>query len=353
MRAALQILRVDPFDAADHDRWWHAYAAAKHADMGEDALVWTLEESRAEMQQHSATTERRTYVALRDGAVVGAGSLALGLKDNLHAAALGVTVPAEHRQRGVGSALLAYIEAEARDAGRRTFRAETAWPAAAPADGSGQPGIDFARRHGYALALGDLQNRLTLPVPDRMIAELLHEAPHEAEPTTVPESASPAAGYDIRSWVGPVPEEFVAEWAALDAVLDTEAPTGDLDIEAGVADVADHRADEALQQAQGRTSFGTVAVAPDGRVAAYTQLVVSGDDGNAYQWGTLVRHEDRGHGLGLRVKLVNLRMLQQHSPHVPRIYTYNAESNAHMLAVNTRLGFVATGRLGELQKRIG
>ena len=339
MHSSIRIRRVDPFDTADHNQWWQAYADAKRADMGENALIWTLEESRAEMQQRSATTDRRTYVAVRDGSVVGGGSLALPLKDNLHSAAVGVTVPLAHRRRGVGTALLAHIEAEAAASGRTTLRAETAWPASAPDDGTGEPGIEFARRHGYTLALGDLQNRLALPVGSGLIDALAAEAP--------------APGYELRSWVGPVPDEFVAEWAALDAVLDTEAPTGELDIEAASSDVDDYRADEAMQAAQGRTSFGTVALAPDGRIAAYTQIVVSSDDGNAYQWGTLVRREDRGHRLGMRVKLENLRMLQQHSPDTPRIYTYNAESNAHMLAVNTRLGFVATGRLGELQKRLG
>lgn len=339
MSYAVQIRRVDPFDIAEHDLWWRAYAEAKRADMGENALIWTLEESRAEMQQRSATTERRTYVAVHGGSVVGGGSLALPLKDNQHSAAVGVTVPPAHRRQGVGTALLAHIEAEAAASGRTTLRAETAWPASAPDDGAGEPGIEFARTHGYALALGDVQNRLTLPVDPAVIDALSAQAP--------------APGYDIRSWIGPVPDELVAEWAALDAILDTEAPTGELDIEAASADVEDYRADEAMQAAQGRTSFGTVALAADGRIAAYTQIVVSSDDGNAYQWGTLVRREDRGHRLGMRIKLENLRMLQRHSPETPRIYTYNAESNEHMLAVNTRLGFEATGRLGELQKRLG
>ena len=334
----LQITAVDPFDDAQVNAWWQAYAVAKRADMGEDALIWTRGEARAELQQQSATTERRAYLALGDDGALASGSLALGLKDNLHSAAIGVTVPPQFRRRGIGAALLTHIEAEARDAGRHTFRAETAWPASAPADGAGEPGREFARAHGYEIALGDIQNRLLLPVADAVIAELLADAPADA--------------YEIHSWIGPVPDAFVAEWAALDAILDTEAPTGDLDLEAASGDVEDFRADEELQRQQNRVSFGTAALASDGRVAAYTQIVVSGDDGNAYQWGTLVRREDRGHRLGLRVKLENLRMLQRNSPETPRIYTYNAESNEHMLAVNTRLGFVATGRLAELQKRV-
>ncbi|MBN9157932.1 GNAT family N-acetyltransferase [Microbacterium sp.] len=335
----IEICPVDPFDPAAVDAWWDAYAAARRADLGEDATVWSREESRAELQQESARFSRRAYVAVEEGVVVGSASLALTLKDNRHVAAVGVNVPPQHRRRGIGSALLAALEDEAGRAGRTTMRADIFWPASLPADGTGAANREFARRHGYDVALGDLQNRLDLPIADEAIAALVAEAPAE--------------GYRIRSWVGPVPEEFVAEWAALDASLDTEAPTGDLDIDAASADVQDFRADEALQAAQHRTSFGTIAIAPDGRVAGYTQLVVSEDDGNAYQWGTLVRREDRGHGIGLRIKLENLRALQQHSPQTPRVHTFNAESNAHMLAVNARLGFTLTARMAELQKRLG
>ena len=336
---SIEITRVDPFDHVAYDAWWDAYAAARRADLGENATVWSREESRTELQQDSATTRRQAYVAVRDGVVVGSGSLALPLKDNLHIAMMGVNVPPQHRRTGVGSALLEHIEAEAAREGRSTMRTDIFWPASLPADGTGAANREFARRHGYEVALGDVQNRLDLPVADSVLDALLPEAP--------------ADGYTLRSWVGPVPDEFVAEWAALDALLDTEAPTGDLEVEASTSDVTDFRADEAMQAAQHRISYGTIALASDGRIAAYTQIVVSGDDGNAYQWGTLVRREDRGHALGLRIKLENLRMLQRHSPDTPRIYTFNAESNTHMLAVNTRLGFRVSARMGELHKKLG
>ena len=334
----IEIQPVDAFDAPAVDAWWEAYAAARRADLGEDATAWSLEESRTELQQESATFRRQAFTATEEGVVVGSASLALTLKDNLHVAAVGVNIPPQHRRRGVGSALLSALENEAKRAGRTTMRADIFWPSSLPADGAGAANREFARRHGYDIALGDLQNRLDLPVADGVIDALIAEAP--------------ADGYRIRSWVGPVPEEFVGEWAALDASLDTEAPTGDLDIEAASADVQDFRADEAMQAAQNRTSFGAIAIAPDGHIAGYTQVVVSGDDGKAYQWGTLVRREDRGHGIGLRIKLENLRALQQLSPQTPRVYTFNAESNAHMLAVNTRLGFTMVARMAELQKRL-
>ena len=335
----IEIQPVDAFDAPAVDAWWEVYAAALRADRGGDAVLWSLEETRTELQQDSATFEQHAFLARRNGTVVGAASLAFPLKDNTHLADIAVYVVPGARRSGIGSALLAELEERAIARSRRTFLADTSWAASVPADGTGHPGVEFGRRHGYALALGDRESVLDLPVTEDLLDRLA--------------AGTPDDGYLLRSWTGPVPEDAVAGWAELSSSLDTEAPMGDLDIEAATADVAEIRESEELVAAQGRTSFCVVALTPDGQVAAYSQLVVSGDDSAAYQWGTLVRRQDRGHRLGMRVKLENLRRLQREMPGTPRVVTYNAESNEHMLAVNVALGFRPSGRLGELQKRLG
>lgn len=337
---SLQITRLDPLDRAAVDAWWEAYAAAERADRGPDAVVWSREESRSELQQESAVTERRAYL-LHDGeTVAGSASLALPQKDNTHLARLAVSIPPEHRRRGFGSEALTFLEREAADAGRTVAQATTSWPHALGPDGNGSPGREFARRHGYDLALGDLQSRLPLPIASSRLDRLQADI------------ADAVANYTIRSWVGPVPDDIAEGWSILDASIDTEAPSGDLDLEAVTPDIDSLRESEQLLDRQNRTSFGTIALAADGSAAAYSQLVVSGDDGNAYQWGTLVRGTDRGHRLGTAVKLANLRILQREAPQVPAVFTYNAESNTHMLAVNTLLGFRPSERMGELQKRL-
>lgn len=336
----LEISRIDPFDDGAVDAWWEAYAAAERADRGRDAVVWSREETRKEFQQDSSVSDRRAFLLSDRGSVVGCASLGLPLKDNTHVAHIGIGVPPAHRRRGHGTAALAALEREAAAAGRTTVQGSTSWPYDLGPEGACSPGREFARRHGYALALGDVQNRLALPIDpallDRIDADI----------------AGAIAGYELRSWVGPIPEDVVESWTVLDATLETEAPTGDLDIEPQKPDVSSIREVEELLESQRRTSFGTIALAPDGTAAAYTQLVVSADDGNAYQWGTLVRAADRGHRLGIAVKVANLRMLQREIPQTRAVYTYNAESNAHMLAVNTLLGFRPVERLGELQKRL-
>ncbi|MFK3676551.1 GNAT family N-acetyltransferase [Microbacterium sp. NPDC090218] len=336
----LEITRIDPFDSAAVDAWWDAYAAAERADRSEGTPVWSREETRSELQQDSRVIERRAFL-LRDGeTVVGAAGLALPLKDNTHVAHLALDVPPAHRRRGIGSAALRFLEAEAAAAGRTTAQGDTSWRHELGSDGTGSPGREFARRHDYALALGDVQNRLSLPVAPALLDHLDADV------------AAAIRGYTIRSWVGPVPDDVVEGWTILDASIDTEAPSGDLDIEPMKPDIDSIREHEELLVRQNRISIGTIALTPEGEAAAYTQLVVSGDDGNAYQWGTLVRAADRGHRLGTAVKIANLRLLQHEAPQARAVYTYNAESNAHMLAVNTLLGFVPTERMGELQKRL-
>lgn len=337
---SLEIVEVDPFDEALYDRWHAAYAAASLHDRGPEADLWSLEESRAELQQPSAVVRRQAFVGRVGDDVVAAAWLGLPLKDNLHRANLGIFVVPEWRRRGLGSALLERLADEARSAERSVLGSESWWSYDLGADGAGAPGREFARARGFELVLGDVRRRLELPVDDARLARLADDA------------ARHHPAYTLRSWVGPVPDDLVEGWAVLDASLETEAPTGELDLEPKAPDVAAVREAEELIVRQGRTRYSTVALDAVGVVVAYTEIVVSGDDGNAYQWGTLVRRQDRGHRLGLAVKVANLRLLQRERPDVPRLTTYNAESNAHMVAVNDLLGFVPVERLGELQRTI-
>jgi hypothetical protein len=166
------------------------------------------------------------------------------------------------------------------------------------------------------------------------------------------EAAARHEAFTLRSWPGPVPDDLVAGWARLVGSLMTEAPTGELDVEPEYADVATVRETEALLVAQGRTKYNTVAVDATGDVVAYSDLVTTvHEPGRAYQWGTLVRRDARGHRLGLAVKAANQRLLQRERPDVRELVTYNAEVNSHMIGVNEQLGFVPVARLGEFQKR--
>ena len=150
-----------------------------------------------------------------------------------------------------------------------------------------------------------------------------------------------------------MPEELLDGWARLVSSLMTEAPTGELDVEPEAADPVLVRENEELLERQGRRKYNTVALDATGELVAYTDLATTvHEPGRAYQWGTLVRRDVRGHRLGLAVKLANLRLLQAERPDIELLTTYNAEVNTHMIGVNERLGFAPVSRLGEFQKRL-
>ena len=91
-----------------------------------------------------------------------------------------------------------------------------------------------------------------------------------------------------------------------------------------------------------------------GRLVGYTSIQLPEDPPHlAFQHDTLVTREHRGHGLGLALKLANLRVLAERLPQVRTVRTWNAAENAHMLAVNTAMGFRPSGHLCTWQRHLG
>lgn len=338
---SLTIHEVDPSDDAAFAAWHAAYEAAERAELGEHATVWQPEEVRVMLRQRGLRYRALVWSGVLDGEVVAAGFARLPLLDNLDRIEIAVQVPPAHRRRGHGSAMLAHLEAYAAAQGRRIVVGEAGYRYDSGVDGTGEAGPEFARARGYALAIGDVQRSLALPVDAALLDRLARDAaPHHAS-------------YTLRSWVGPVPDDLLQGWAELVASLMTEAPTGELDVEPETASTQAVRENEAVIAQQGRTKLNTVAVTADGEVVAYSDLALTvHEPDRAYQWGTLVRRDHRGHRLGIAVKVANLRQLQQGYDGVRRLVTYNAEVNAPMIGVNDLLGFVPVARLGEFQKRL-
>ncbi|MEP9382761.1 GNAT family N-acetyltransferase [Nocardioides sp. KR10-350] len=340
---SLEILEVDPRDDAAFAEWHAVYDAADREGRV-DPVTWDLRSLRTMFLQDSGTEQRRGFVGRADGRAVVVGDLRLPLVDNRHRAQIVVFARPDARRRGYGGAMLAHLERLAVDLGRTTMGAEAVWPYDGGPEGHGEPGAEFARRHGYDLVLADVRRRLSLPLPD----DLLDRLEKEAAPSW---STGPSA-YTLRSFRRPVPDDIVEGWARLEAAVETEAPVGGLDIEPATPDVGAVRHIEALFAEQGRSSWGTVALDAMGDAVAYTELVMGRHERVAYQWGTLVQRRHRGHRLGLALKIANLRLLVQDRPDATAVNTYNAESNDHMIAVNEALGFVPVERMGEFQKRL-
>jgi hypothetical protein len=136
--------------------------------------------------------------------------------------------------------------------------------------------------------------------------------------------------------------------------MSTDVPLAALDLEEDPWDAARIRDDERTYADSGR---GYVVCAaehvPTGRLVAYTEITYPlAAPEIAYQDDTLVLREHRGHRLGMLVKTANLRELDRLRPATRRIHTWNAEENAHMLAINVALGFRPSGVLALWQRRL-
>lgn len=335
----LEVRPLDVHDDAAFDAWHAVYAAAERHDLDDFATVWQVEELRVAMQATASHSWSGGWAGHLDGEVVAAGWMRVPLLDNPERAEVAVHVLPHARRRGVGSAVLDVLEAAAAERGRRVLTGLCGWAAAAGPAGEAASGPAFARARGFDLALTEVQRELWLPVDEGHLQQLADDA------------APAHAAYALRSWVGPVPDDLLEGWAALTSSLATEAPTGDLDLEPEAVSTEAVREHEATVAAQGRTKLNTVAVTDAGEVVAYSDLATTvHEPGRAYQWGTLVHASHRGQRLGIAVKVANLRLLQRERPDIVRLTTYNAEVNAHMVAVNDALGFRPVAWLGDFQK---
>jgi GNAT superfamily N-acetyltransferase len=279
------------------------------------------------------------------GPVAGWFRLELPDQENLDRAYLDLIVHPEERQRGLGLALLRHAAGRAAAHGRGVLGG---------AARNGSAGEAFARSVGAEPGLVEVERVLELRTLDAGRLAGLRDQAERA-----------AAGYSLRSWTGLVPEELMGQLAAVYTAL------GDAPRDAGVArEVWDaQRVRErvnGLRPRYGVRHYAVAAIKEDrdgggdsgnaggdsgkvsgdsGEMAALTEVAVDpADPGWGHQMITAVTREHRGHRLGLLVKLAMLELLAAREPQLRRILTSNAESNAHMIAVNEALGYTILGQ---------
>ena len=329
--ATLHIDPLDVDDPSDAQRVVDVYAAADAVDRPwhpgyPAALVQVL-------ATHGWDGDPELFFLGRDadGTLVAAGSAVLPTRDNLNAALVEVRVLPDHRGMGVGSAFLDHLEQVAAAAGRTRFF-------------SGGPESDagrrFAEARGYAVASVGVTRRVDL---GEVSAEAVQTAYEEAEPR--------ARAYELVRVAGPLPEELMEAYVdAVSAIND--APLDDLDVDDEIFDADRVRHYEQGQLLSEHRLYRVLARHREtGAVAGHTVVAVETDRPHlGDQHDTTVVGPHRGHRLGLLLKADMMRWLRDVEPELRMISTQNAASNAHMIAVNERLGYRVMGRSTEYQR---
>jgi GNAT superfamily N-acetyltransferase len=321
------------------------------ADAGHDYLHEEPDEMLGFWQDQSDWTQLG-FAATRGDDVLGAVKLMISNQPDASTVEFDLMVDPPHRGRGIEELLLAEVEREARERGLATIQTwtlhrphkdgarlepSTGW-GSVPAE---DPQTRFQVESGFTLEQVERNSVFDLtgdssPV-ERMLAEALA-----------------VAGEDYRSiqWTSPTPPEYVDGFAYAISRMSTDVPAGGLVIDEQHWDAARVERRDARLKAQGLTvSVAAVLHVPTGRIAAYNELAIGEDRAGAtQQFGTLVVKEHRGHRLGTIVKCANLLRWRELVPESPRVSTFNAEENRHMLDINETIGFVPASYAGAWKK---
>jgi RimJ/RimL family protein N-acetyltransferase len=246
-------------------------------------------------------------------------ALTLPERENTHLGYLIPLVGPPYRRQGIGTALVRHAAGRAHEEGRVLLAAEATL---------GSPGDGFARALGAQAGMPEASRVLHVrDIPRGHLARLRAKA------------QAAALGYSLLSFEGPTPEEDIEQVAALNQAGE-DAPR-DAGHEVQQWDAERLRAGQQRVAEQGLRHY-SMAARDDrtGELVAITELHV---DPQTADWGhqelTVVARAHRGHRLGLLVKVAMLELLADREPRLERIVTGNADSNEHMIAINSELGY--------------
>lgn len=309
--------------------------------------------ARLQYWRDTAYTRTRLFFVRVDGRMAARSWVRCELQENLGSALLHVSVLDSFTGAGIGRALLEHAEALAAADGRTILQTFTEHPAGfdvdapfliKPATGTGAlpagaRGVRFAGLAGYRLEQVERFSSLDIP-PVADLDSLERDA------------LAKAGEYELLHWTDSCPEDLAAQLAVLMSRMSTDAPAGALSYEPEIWDVARVRHVEDTWRRAGLSALVVAARhLATGELAAYTVLQTTADKPwLASQDDTLVAAGHRGHRLGMLIKILNLRLLQEAYPAVRRVLTYNAAENDHMLSINIALGFKPAGYDGEWQR---
>jgi len=271
---------------------------------------------------------RSAWVAREGGSVIGFATVLYSEHASPDLAVPRAYVDEAHRRRGIGTALLREIVADARARGRTTLCHEQIR--------IGSEGEGWVRALGFV----DTQNRSW---------QMLHVA--SVDPALW--DVAVPAGFRLVRWADAAPDDLVAAFAkARNAIAD--APTGDSSYREPEWTVERVREVEARIRAGGDELRFVVAVHQDtGDVAALTGLRLDPRRVDlCWQRDTAVVGGHRGRGLGRAVKAAMMRWLVADIPELGRVITNTAAENAYMIRVNEQIGYVHYADIGVFEASV-
>jgi GNAT superfamily N-acetyltransferase len=246
--------------------------------------------------------EYRAWVAEEHGVVVGNAYAGRNFfTQDSDSGFCGMAVSERCRRRGIGSAFATLVLEHSSRIGAHDLTAQFVENA---------PGVVFAQANGFREARAETESIL--------------------DPRTVSERPPPV---DLRAVAEVDPRLVYDVDIGATADMPSLEPIDDIPYDEWEGHVLGHPL---------FTDKGSFVAMEDGIAVAVSLLVVDHASGRAANMftGTLAAY--RGRGLGLAVKLASIEWAARNG--VTQMVTTNDETNAPMLAINRRLGYVPSGR---------
>ena len=319
----ISIEELDPTNDAQLAEWRTVRVETEAAELYPDDPPAPVRELRHLLE--GRTTERyvRGWLARVDGEPVGEAVFEFETNDeNRHiASSEWIAVRPPFRRDGVADHLLRTVLSTVVDDGITVL---LVW-AHERAPDCGKAWLD---RLGLVEATSERCSRLRIDdLDDALVDQWLADGRDRAD------------GYRVVQFQDRCPDELMPAYLAAVAAMD-DMPTDALDWQVAPADEALIRSREAHWAAAGTRVARTLALAPDGSGAGFSELFVNGFRPSlASQGDTGVVGGHRGRGLGRWLKAENLRLAQRLSSTFTTVETYNAQSNPWMLDINVAMGF--------------
>jgi len=314
----MRIEQLDPQSSADLEDAARIETEYRREVLGLDEPPSTAEENRKRLRLGRDDIST-TLLFVRDGGErVGMSFVDIRRgHGNEHMAWLeDLYVLRSHRRRGFGRALLDANIDIARAAGRTLV--------VGGYNGGNADSEAFVKAIGGRPGNVERQNRVRTADLDRaLLASWL----------------TPPAGYSLVQFDGRCPDELLAGFVAMNAVMN-DAPRPD-SLGDDVFTAGHRRESEREIEAQGIDYwFAGARHDESGALAAYTEMVLAPFTPWFVEQGDTAVHPDhRGHGIGRWIKAVNALRVLDERPDASVIETWNDGTNKWMLAINDAMGF--------------
>ena len=238
-----------------------------------------------------------------------------------------VRVPAQNRREGVGTRLLRAMLPQIHEQGCRTINGTVK---------AGADGEKWANTLGFKTVLQRSSHHLDITNADLARWQV-----------------QPPLGFRLHQWTDTAPDDLVQGFArARNAIADS--PTGESSYQHPSWTAERVRQYEARTLKSGGSHRYVAAVDErSGTVAGFTEIAFApGQLSRCHQEDTAVLPEFRGLGLGRAMKASMLRWLTADLPQLEQVHTMTASENAHMIRVNTQLGYQTDSTLAYVESQV-